>query len=271
MEALGRDLVKFLYTAFPDFYESQIGPFMQALYQEEFDRDCETFISWGEIDLQTINDQVKQLRDMKREEAQQRGVPMLDLDIDEGKSLVGTDGEEEMTLTLDKEGGGLGYRSRARQRQAGHQAKLMEKMLAQGDVKAGGARKSSATGTKRIRVRPSSDGEDEAKPQPKKKSKTTKSGKKKVRKKKSKKKKKKGQPFLDKAIIIGALLLAAWHFGLSKKVLDLIFPEDEFELPVTKSSSVQAAPAQADETQYSEMSEGEFFDSVDQTPPESIK
>lgn len=265
MEALGRDLVKFLYTAYPDFYEAQLGPFLQSLYQEEFDRDCETFRSWGEIDLQTINDQVKQLRDLKREEAQQRGVPMLEFDLDEGTSLVGSDGEE-MTLTLDKEGVGGGYRARARQRQSGHQAKLMQKMLAMGAGDAGstsGPRKVAATGSRKIRksVRPSHELAQEKTPATSKKKKAKTKGKKnskKVRKKKKAKKKK--QPFLDKAFIIGGLLIAAWHFGLSKKVLDLIFPEDELLVPKVK---IEAGVGKA-KSEYDNLSEEEFFKKIDQ-------
>ncbi len=270
MEALGRDLVKFLYTAYPDFYESQLGPFLQELYQDEYDHDCETFRSWGEIDLRTINDQVKQLRDLKREEAQQRGIPMLEFDLDEGKSLVGSDGEEEeVTLTLDKEGVGGGYRARAKQRQSGHQAKLMQKMLAmaaEGGASAGktGSRKVAATGSRKIRkrVRPSHESEVQESATPKKKKASAKGKKTGKKVKKSKKVKKKRQPFLDKAIIIGGLLIAAWHFGLSKKVLDLIFPTDDLLVPKTKveaTSGAQTAP-----TQYDSLSEEDFFEKVDQ-------
>ncbi len=269
MEALGRDLVKFLYTAFPDFYEAQLGPFLQELYKEEFEKDCETFRSWGEIDLRTINDQVKQLRDMKREEAQQRGVPMLEFDLDEGTSLVGSEGEE-MTLTLDKEGIGNGYRARARQRQSGHQAKLMQKMLAlkggadEAATEKSGPRKVAATGSRKVRkrVRPSHELEEEGSPAaaaPKKKAKTKgKKVSKKTRKKKKTKKKK--QPFVDKAFIIGGLLIAAWHFGLSKKVLDLIFPEDELLVPKVQIE----AGAGKTKSEYNSLSEEEFFQKVDQ-------
>lgn len=274
MEALGRDLVKFLYTAYPDFYEAQLGPFLQELYQDEYDRDCETFRSWGEIDLQTINDQVKQLRDMRREEAQQRGVPMLEFDLDEGTSLVGSDGEEEeMTLTLDKEGVGGGYRARARQRQSGHQEKLMQKMKAlaaggdpgDGSENKTGSRKVAATGSRKIRkrVRPSHELEEEqesAAPKKKKKKVSKKTGKKISKKKKTKKKKR--QPFVDKAFIIGGLLIAAWHFGLSKKVLDLIFPTDDLIVPKTK---IEASAGGAPENhEYEKLSEEEFFEKVDQ-------
>lgn len=254
MEALGRDLVKFLYTSYPDFYEGKIGTFLQEIYQEEFDRDCETFRSWGEIDLSTINDQVKQLRDLKRAEAQQRGIPMLDLDMDEGKSLVGADSDSDsMTLTLDKEGVGVGYRTRAKQRQAGHQAKLMQQMLKDGPIKAGKAR--SVTASKKIR----------------KKTKTVSDGtKKKKISRKKKVAKKKGQPFLDKAFIIGGALVLAWHFGLSQKILDMIFPADELLIPIQQKERVKPVESEAEtDSKYQDLSNEELFDKLEQESIES--
>ena len=126
----------------------------------------------------------------------------------------------------------------------------MQKMLKEGAVKAAG------TGTRKIRKKVAVAPTEEA-PRPKKKAKTaTKKG---LRKKKKAVKKKKKQPFVDKAFIIGGLLILAWHFGLSKKIMNLIFPEDVILAPLHQAQKVNA-----DEAAFEAMEEAEFFDSLEE-------
>jgi serine/threonine protein kinase len=60
MDKLNRALIKFLYSQYPDFNQSDLGYFAKELFKEEIAKDREKFVAYGKIDVHSYIEELKQ-------------------------------------------------------------------------------------------------------------------------------------------------------------------------------------------------------------------
>ena len=63
MLAFNKDLLKLLYTKYPEFHESDISSLIKELFNDSFEKDQETFKGFGEYKIEDIASKVKALKE----------------------------------------------------------------------------------------------------------------------------------------------------------------------------------------------------------------
>ena len=112
MDQMNRALVRFLYSTYPDFNASDLNTFSEDLFKNEIEKDRTKFVEYGQINIQSYIDDMKQEESRTGKIARPAAAPkgnketevrekvrVLELDVAENTSGIEIDRRQDKTAT----------------------------------------------------------------------------------------------------------------------------------------------------------------------------